>query len=75
MRHYRFALRRNGAPVEELGGIALASEDEALDFGRELARDLVLHAEIAPPLIVDILAADRTVASIPFHAAAPLRSN
>jgi hypothetical protein len=75
MQHYRFALRTNGTCIEELGGIALATDDEALDFGEQLARGLMHYAEVVPPLIIDILAPDRTVAGIPFHPAAPPHSS
>jgi hypothetical protein len=40
MRAYQFSMRRNGI-LEHLGGLALASDDAAIAFGREVVQDLI----------------------------------
>jgi hypothetical protein len=40
MRTYQFSMRRNGI-LEHLGGLALASDDAAIAFGRQMVQDLI----------------------------------
>jgi hypothetical protein len=40
MRAYQFSMRQNGT-LEHLGGLAFASDDAAIAFGREVVQDLI----------------------------------
>jgi hypothetical protein len=62
MAAYGFVVRNNDATeIEELGGMALANDGEALAFGKQIIQDLM--REGAEQVAED----ERAVANIPFN--------
>ena len=64
---YHFAIPDNGTHSEELGGMVLADDGEALAFGRRVAREG--RAEHYTGRTLDITEGDRRIGSIPFEEA------
>jgi len=67
MPFYHFAIQDSGTRSEELGGITLADDGEALAFGRRVARDM--RAEEYSGRTLEITEGDRSIGSIPFEEA------
>jgi hypothetical protein len=67
MRCYHFAIRDNGTDSEELGGMVLADDGEALAFGRQVAQEAC--AEEYTGRTLDVTEGDRSICSIPFEEA------
>jgi hypothetical protein len=65
MPFYHFAIQGNGSRSEELGGMELADDGEALAFGRRVAREG--HAEDYTGRTLDITEGDRNIGSIPLE--------
>ena len=64
---YHFAIRADGTHSEELGGMVLADDGEALAFGRQVAHEA--RAEDYTGRALDITEGDRNIGSIPFEEA------
>jgi len=62
MKPYRFAMQNDGKQIEELGGLAMRDDGEALAFGEQIARDLADGSQ--PGLAVAIFEGARTVGSV-----------
>jgi hypothetical protein len=65
---YSFVVRNNDATeIEGLGGMALADDDMALAFGKQVIRDLMREdAEQYAGWTMNVAEDERAVASIPF---------
>jgi hypothetical protein len=62
---YRFALQKDGTPIEELGAMALPDDGEALAFGQRIAHDLADGQGEQAGVAVAVIKGTRTVRSIP----------
>jgi hypothetical protein len=68
MPHYCFSLQNNGARIDDLGGVVLADDVEALAFGRRVIRELLdKNPEQHARWTMDITEGDRTVRSVPLE--------
>lgn len=66
MAHYHFSLQNEGARIDDLGGLVLANDAEALAFGRRVIRELLHNNPEQHTLwTMDITEGDRIVRSIP----------
>jgi hypothetical protein len=65
MHHYHFTLQNNGSQIDDLGGVVLTDDAEALDFGKRVIREL-LHEnpEQHARWTMDITDGERTICSI-----------
>ena len=63
---YDFALRHDAEESENLGAMALADDDEAVDFGRETI-GLIMQGDVSEyaAAVMQINEGDRAVAQIP----------
>ena len=61
---YSFVIMDGGTKVETLGAMGLADDDEALEFGRPLAGDLIKHTG-QKGLVLTIFDDSRVVGRIP----------
>ncbi len=63
---YDFALRNDAEESENLGAMALADDDEAIDFGRETI-GLIMKGDASEyaAAVMEINEGDRAVAQIP----------
>lgn len=62
---YRFVLRNDGGRrVEGLGSMGLTGDDEALAFGKQVIRDLMLGDQRFAGWMMDITSGGRPVGSI-----------
>jgi hypothetical protein len=67
MSYYRFIARDDAARADELGGMLLADDDVALDFGAKIVRDLISEAPSKPvDWYLEVVNGNRAVATIPF---------
>jgi hypothetical protein len=69
MAAYSFVVRNNDATeIEELGGMALANDGEALAFGKQIIQDLMRDgAEQYARWTMEVAEDERAVANIPFN--------
>jgi len=69
MLSYSFVVRNNDATeIENLGGMTLANDGEALAFAKQVIRDLLQDgAEQYAGRTVDVAEAKRAVGSVPFN--------
>jgi hypothetical protein len=66
MLYYRFAIQRN-SKIENLGGLALANDAEAIEFGKLVVKDLIRrHAEQHAGWTMEITERGRAVFSVDF---------
>jgi hypothetical protein len=66
--NYRFSLHYSDAASENLGGVALHDDDEALAFGKQMIRDLMHEdAEQYVGCTVNITEGERVVGGISFE--------
>ena len=67
MSYYGFIARDDAARADELGGMLLADDDVALDFGAKIVRDLIREAPSKPvDWYLEVVNGNRAVATIPF---------
>jgi hypothetical protein len=66
MPYYQFALD-NGSGTEDLGGIPLADDPQAITFGEQVIRDLKRMAGDYQQWSIDITEGERIVGTIPFE--------
>jgi hypothetical protein len=67
MLHYRFAIQRN-SKIENLGGLAMANDAAAIDFGKLVVQDLIQrHSEQRAGLTMEITERARAVFSVDFE--------
>jgi hypothetical protein len=67
MLHYRFAIQRN-SKIEDLGGLAIANDAEAIDFGKSVVQDLIQrHSERHAGWTMEITERGRAVFSVDFE--------
>ena len=67
MRHYSFAIHKNGTSIEELVGAPLENDDEALSLGRRIILDLMqTDAEKYAGCTLNITEDERVVGNIFF---------
>jgi hypothetical protein len=66
LRYYQFALD-NGSGPEDLGGMALGDDDEAIAFGKEVIQDLKRNADQYARWSMYITEDERIVGTIPFE--------
>ncbi len=65
MHCYHFALRNDVGDREDLGYLAMNDDTEALDFGRDIIRDITQnHAPVYAGSVMEITAGRRLVGSI-----------
>jgi hypothetical protein len=65
VRFYNFALD-NGSGREELGGMALADDAEAIAFAKQVIQDLKSYADQYARWSMEITEGERIVGTIPF---------
>ena len=71
---YHFCLRNDVGDNEELGYLAMADDDAALDFGRDLIRDITRqHAAAYTGSVMEITEGERAVGSVPLDIEASQR--
>jgi hypothetical protein len=67
---YRFAMHDNGAGIEDLGGMALDDDGDALAFAGRVIRDIMYKgAKKHAGWTMNITEDNRVVGTIPFDAA------
>lgn len=63
---YRYALRNEAGPDEHLGFIEIRSDQESMDFGRDVVVDILLEPDPAlGRASLEITEGARTVGSVP----------
>jgi hypothetical protein len=68
MPRYRFDLQNNARQIEDLGGVVLADDGEALAFAKRVIRELLdKNPEQHARWSMDITEGERTVSSIPLE--------
>jgi len=67
MLSYHFTLRHDESSQEDLGYLAMANDDEALAFGRDVIRDIVRdHTPTYTSSALEITEGTRAVGSVAF---------
>jgi hypothetical protein len=67
MLYYRFAIQRN-SKIENLGGLAMANDAEAIEFGKLVVQDLIRrHPEPHAGWTMEITERGRAVFSVDFE--------
>jgi hypothetical protein len=67
MLYYRFGIQRN-SKIENLGGLAMASDAEAIEFGKLVVQDLIRrHPEQRAGWTMEITERGRAVFSVDFE--------
>ena len=67
MLYYRFAIQRN-SKIEDLGGLAMADDAEAIEFGKLVVQDLIQrHSEQHAGWTMEITERGRAVFSVDFE--------
>jgi hypothetical protein len=70
MPNYHFDLQNNGARIEDIAGVTLANDGEAIAFGKRVIRELLdKNPEQRERWTMDITEGERTVHSIPLTTA------
>jgi len=65
--YYRFAIQRN-SKIENLGGLAMANDAEAIEFGKLVVQDLIRrHSEPRAGWTMEITESGRAVFSVDFE--------
>jgi len=75
MLYYRFAIQRN-SKIENLGGLTMADDAEAIEFGKLVVQDLIKrHSEQHAGWTMEITERGRAVFSVDFESEGPPDSN